>query len=691
MSITLKNITLRNFLSIGQVTQAVDFDKKDLTLILGENLDLGGDGARNGTGKTTLIQGLSYALFGVPINNIRKDNLVNRTNGKGMMVTLEFSASGINYKIERGRKPNILRFYVNDVQEKIQDDAQGENKETQQAIERVLCMSADMFRHIVVLNTYSEPFLALKNNEQKDIIEQLLGITLLSEKAEVIKNMIKSSKDSIQQEEFNVKAIEEANKRVKEQIESLKRRQKLWQTKHDDDLEKLAIDYTRLSQIDMDVELQAHKDLTAWNKQKELQDAYNALSARSIAWQQKHDSDVSVAHKAYLLKNEYDIETELETWTKVKEWLHDDTEQKSIATIIDTLTKSIEKEKKLISKLEKEVRALAEHTCYACGQDFHDEKHEQVTKEKSTLLESAKADLIVFETQLSINQSLVTKLGPKPTPSYKTEAEAIRHGGDVANLKKVWEDKKQESNPFSEQLIELSVIELGPQPTTHYDTEAQAVEHRTKVANLLQQIESKSNEVDPYSEQVIEMEANALQEINFDNINKLTKTMEHQKFLLDILTSKDSFVRKKIIDQNLSYLNARLTHYLDKIGLPHQVVFKNDLQVEITELGRELDFDNLSRGERNRLILGLSFAFRDVWENLYQPINTLFIDELIDSGLDTIGVENSIAILKDMSRRRHKSIWLVSHREELAGRVPNVLKVIKENGFTSYATSSEME
>jgi DNA repair exonuclease SbcCD ATPase subunit len=76
---------------------------------------------------------------------------------------------------------------------------------------------------------------------------------------------------------------------------------------------------------------------------------------------------------------------------------------------------------------------------------------------------------------------------------------------------------------------------------------------------------------------------------------------------------------------------------------------------------------------------------------LYQPINTLFIDELIDSGLDTIGVENSIAILKDMSRRRHKSIWLVSHREELAGRVPNVLKVIKENGFTSYATSSEME
>ena len=290
--ITLQDITLRNFLSIGQVTQAVDFDKKDLTLILGENLDLGGDGARNGTGKTTLIQGLSYALFGTPINNIRKDNLVNRTNGKAMMVTLTFNVNGTNYKIERGRKPNVLKFYVNDIQDKASEDQQGENKETQAAIEKVINMSPDMFRHIVVLNTYSEPFLALKNNEQKDIIEQLMGITLLSEKAEVIKEMIRKSKDDIQQEEFRVKAIEEANKRVKEQIDALKRRQTLWLKKHDDDLTTLALQYDELSKIDITKELQAHKDLNAWTKQKEAQDTYNALVASSTAWQQKHDTDV---------------------------------------------------------------------------------------------------------------------------------------------------------------------------------------------------------------------------------------------------------------------------------------------------------------------------------------------------------------------------------------------------------------
>jgi DNA repair exonuclease SbcCD ATPase subunit len=316
--IILKNITLRNFLSIGAVTQAVDFDRKDLTLILGENLDLGGDGARNGTGKTSLIQGLCYALFGTPINNIRKDNLVNRTNGKGMMVTLEFSVNGTEYKIERGRKPNILRFYVNNTEQVNKDDAQGENKETQQAIEKVINMSIDMFRHIIALNTYSEPFLALKANDQRNIIEQLLGITLLSEKADQIKELLKQSKDNIQQEEFRVKAVEEANKRVKEQIEALKRRQTLWKTKKQEDTTRLMAEWTELQGINIANELQAHKDLAIYNKKvKDIADINKLLVRANI---------------------------------------------------------DLDKETKAVTKLEKEIELLKKHECYACGQTMHDDK-----------------------------------------------------------------------------------------------------------------------------------------------------------------------------------------------------------------------------------------------------------------------------------------------------------------------------
>jgi len=690
--IILKNITLRNFLSIGAVTQAVNFDSKELTLILGENLDLGGDGARNGTGKTTLIQGLAYALFGQPINSIRKDNLINRTNSKGMMVTLEFSANGVEYKIERGRKPNVLKFYVNSDLQTTQDDAQGENKETQIQIERAIGMTPDMFRHIVALNTYSEPFLAMKANDQRNVIEQLLGITLLSEKADIIKEKIRVNKEHIQQEEFRNKAVEEANKRVQEQIDSVKRRQNLWQKKHDEDLSKLVTDYEDLSKIDIEAELKAHKDLVVYNENKKKQETYEALLARQTAWKQKRDNDVAVLQKSLDKLSSIDIDLELQSHKDLADYIVKSKELAERDKEVNRLGKDIDKDNETVNQLTKEIETLKDHKCYACGQDFHDNAHSKVLEEKEKNLLEVKTGLDTkIEQWNTLREVKIFLPEEKPSTHYKTEAEAVKHSSEIDNIKQQINTKLNESDPYAEQLVENSSVVVGNMPKTHYDTEAEAIEHRTVVANLEKSIAQKADESDPYQEQVAEMESQALQEVSFDKINELTKLGDHLKFLLDLLTSKDSFVRKKIIDQNLSYLNARLTHYLDKIGLPHTVVFKNDLSVEITELGRELDFDNLSRGERNRLILGLSFAFRDVWENLYFPINTLFIDELIDSGLDTIGVENAMAILKDMSRRRNKSIWLVSHREELAGRVPQVLKVIKENGFTTYNTTTDIE
>jgi ABC-type Mn2+/Zn2+ transport system ATPase subunit len=80
-----------------------------------------------------------------------------------------------------------------------------------------------------------------------------------------------------------------------------------------------------------------------------------------------------------------------------------------------------------------------------------------------------------------------------------------------------------------------------------------------------------------------------------------------------------------------------------------------------------------------------------VWEGLYQQINLLFIDELIDAGMDVSGVESSMAVLKEMSRTQSKNIFLISHKDELVSRVNSVLKVVKENGFTTYNTTTDIE
>ncbi len=590
MSFKIKYLTVKNFMSVGNSTQAVNFDRKDLTLVLGENIDLGGDdtGARNGTGKTTIINALSYALYGQALTNIRKDNLVNKTNTKAMLVTIDFEVNGIDYKIERGRKPNVLKFYIGDQEQESKDDnSQGDSRETQAEIERLLGMSHDMFKHIVALNTYTEPFLALKPNDQRAIIEQLLGITLLSEKAESLKEQSKATRDAIQQEEFKIKAVQDANKKIEEQIESLQRRQMLWLTKHRDDVAKLQSALDELLKLDIDVEIAAHKELAAYDQKRR---------------------DIAELNKA-IARAEQDQN----------------------------------REEKTIEKLKKEIEDLKAHKCYACGQDLHDEKHEEVLAGKETALQEA------AQQYLTTNGQWIDLTG------------ALKEIG-----------------------------ELGVQPKVYYDKEEDAIHHRSSLASLQTQIETKSVEEDPYREQIEEMRQTALAEFDYSVMNELVRVKEHQEFLYKLLTNKDSYIRKRIIDQNLSYLNARLSQYLDRIGLPHTVVFMNDLSVNITELGRELDFDNLSRGERNRLILSLSWAFRDVWESLYQPINLLFIDELIDSGMDASGVENAMAILKKMSRDAHKSIWLVSHRDELGGRVNNVLTVVKENGFTSYNTDVDI-
>jgi DNA repair exonuclease SbcCD ATPase subunit len=585
--IHIKKLTVKNFMSVGNATQGIDFDRRDLTLVLGENLDLGGDGSRNGTGKTTIINALSYALYGQALSNIRKDNLVNKTNAKHMLVSLDFSVGSKEYKIERGRKPNVLKFYVNNEEQSATDEAQGDSRETQDAVEHILGMSHDMFKHILALNTYTEPFLSLKANEQRTIIEQLLGITQLSERADRIKELNKQTKEAISQEEFRIRAVQEANKRIDEQIESLRNRQTMWVKKQREDCKGYDQAIADLEHINIDQEVQAHRDLEAFHaRKKAIDDATRYI--RQI------DAD--------------DV-----------------------------------KQQKLLDKLKTEIAALDNHKCHSCGQDLHDNKQDELKQAKEELLRETALQLLANNTQQQGHRDSLDKLG-----------------------------------------------ELGTAPTVFYDTLEDALNHRNTLSTLRTSLETRRNETDPYTEQIADMQTKALQTVSYDALNDLTRVQDHQDFLLKLLTSKDSFVRKKIIDQNLSYLNQRLTHYLDRIGLPHTVKFQNDLSVSIEELGRELDFDNLSRGERTRLILSMSWAFRDVWESLYHPINLLFIDELMDNGLDTQGVENGLALLKKMSRERHKSIWLVSHKDELAGRVENILKVIKENGFTQYNTDVDL-
>lgn len=581
---------MRNFLSVGNATQAVNLDTPGLTLVLGENLDLGGGASRNGVGKTSILQGISYALYGQPLTNIRKDNLINSINTKNMLVTIEYEVNGKSYKIERGRKPNVLRYYIDDgiVKDPSSDEGHGESKWTQNEIEKALHLSHTMFKNIVVLHTKTIPFLNLGDKAQRDIIEELMGITQLSAKADILKEQAKQVKEEIRDQDIKIKTIIESNEKIQRHINELQFKSTLWDKEHNKRIATISNSIAELEKIDIDSEIKNHQNLIQWNT----------------------------------------LKSEIDTITKDIGYI-----EKGLDSVSDS-----------ISKTEKQIESVENHSCPTCNQELHDEMNDK-------LLEELTNSLTTYRDQ------------------YKELAE------ELENLAKMSEPKF------------LEFTSLGDKPIIHYSTIDQAYDHRSVLDKKSSDLEREQSAINPYIDQIANLNMSSIQEVSYDYVRELTRLKEHQDFLLKLLTNKDSFIRKKIIDQNLNFLNFRLNYYLTKLILPHEVVFKSDLSVTIANMGKEYDFDQLSNGEANRVVLALSWAFRDMWENLNMPLNLVMIDELVDSGLDSQGTDASLSLLKQMSHERGKNIFLISHKDGLETRVDNVLLVQKESGFTSFSTA----
>lgn len=535
---------------------------------------------------STLFNALSYALYGQAITNIKKDNLINTINKKNMVVSVEFENNGSTYRIERGRKPHFFKYYVNDksLGDSTSDEAQGENKDTQKEIDQVLGLSWSMFKHIVCLNTYTEPFLSMGSGKQREIIEELLGITLLSQKAENLKELIKITKQKIEHEEFRIHTVQTSNQRILNAIEDLNKKIYSWEHTHQQQIEKLGQALLDLDHLDIEQEIAAHKNNA---KYQELN-----LAVRSIKNQLN-------AKRQHLTQSQSQQTHMLEQYTSV-----------------------------------------LDHNCPMCGQQMHDTKQTQLTEDLEKKI--SQLDHVIQQEQPVVDQLSVDF-----------------------------------------ELLNQEILMLKHKDTV-YDSIEAAYDHKNSVRELERELNRLKTEQNPHKDQLASLN-DTLQDVNYDEINELTSLKDHQEFLFKLLTNKDSFIRKRIIDQNLAYLNHRLNEYMTTLGISQAVKFQNDLNVEINYMGQDMDFAQLSRGESTRVILALSWSFRDIFENMTHSINFMGIDELIDVGIDTAGVEKAIAILKGMARDRNKNIFLISHREELIPRVSNILSVIKESGFTRFS------
>jgi hypothetical protein len=632
------------------------------------------------THNTTILQAISFALYGKALSKIKLKNLVNNINNKQMLVTIEFERGGISYRVERGRKPDVIKFYANNQEQKADSagEEQGENKHTQKEIERVIGMSHTLFKHIVALNTYTDPFLRMSVGDQREVIEELMGVTQISTKADSLRAQIVMTKEAIRDQQTAIRAYTESNNRIGEQIDTTKIKSRRWMEDHIENLATLKAEIEALESIDYETEIVRFDELDAWQtKEREAAGAID-MAEREVA----------------LLRREFKT---VEGESKV---LLRDANNANAVSVVQRLTTEIDRKQSDHLRKARDIGVLAEKRmkceydlsnsdgsiCVCCDQSLAGTDHlAKVTANLNEQIEVSRKEETRLGDELMAIAKEVDHLSAEVT-LRQTEAEKLKEellAKYVAKMEMVnamAAKLKEQEDSFAEQTKLLST--LGDKPVTIFGSRDEVWRAKQLFETMVRDLEKETTVVNPFDAQIEALE-NTIQEVSFVEMNSLDSTLKHQEFLLKALTSKDSFIRKKMINQNLSYLNHRLEYYLDKLALPHKVQFMSDLSVEISLLGRDFDFEQLSRGEMNRVIMATSWSFRDVWESQNEAFNLMFVDEMLDQGTDAQGVEAALHILKAMARAK-KNIFLISHRDDLQARIDRILTVRKENGFTSF-------
>lgn len=760
--IKLTKLSIRNFMSFGNVPQVLDLSEFPMTLIQGINRDKTdnepeseidienassslSEKPSNGSGKSSILSALNYVIFGESIaNKIKKSNLVNKINKKNLEVSLEFEKDGTQYRIERGRSPEYLRFFVNG-----EDLAQGENKDTQEDINKAIGMSPDLFYQICLMTASAPTFMEMNAAGQREIIEQLLGVQILTDKAEKLKEKVKEVKQIIATEEVRLATVKSANDEIikRNEIQKADYQNKLneYEANRNKKVEEYEKGYKVLAEVDIEKEIENHKfnesvnQIIADNAKitsdknentkkldslninlTNIKNSLESLSKINIEEEiKKHKEIESIQEKNKEVSTKIleesnklnDVDRQL---IEVSHTLTNLAQQNiGITNETKQLNEKIESENKIIKDNEENLKKIENNTCPTCGAKLTGENtklsekyiesikvsnekisgfRNQITENDNKLKEikdridvQKKLESSITENKTTISKGIIELQGKiiKDLPSvyYKDIKDVYEHQNKINLLNSEIEKTNKDIEEINKVIAGLVVKPVPEKVKTFYETMQQAMVHSETMKNMQEQIDKIKKEENPYTELLKKCEKVELMPYDESLKKSSEDDLNHLDFLVKLLTNKDSFVRKKIVEQNLAYLNLKIKNYLQMMGSLHVVIFNPDLSFDITKFGESFDFAGLSRGEKTSVILALNFAFRDLYELINEPINVMFVDELIDNGLDKYSASNVISILQKYSEQ-NKNIFVVSHRKDIQARMNRILTVVMELGFS---------
>lgn len=628
-------------MSFGNAPVTIDLTKLGTCFIIGENLD---DGGSSGAGKTTIVNALSFVLFDKVPSKISKERLINRTNKDKkilMEVILSFSKGAeeytvrrwrgmeTGYKLERGQtadgldaeqlknwradpdKPGFGWYNIT--------NAAGFNG----SIEELIGFSYELFKQIIIFDGNSTAFLDMGVSDQRALIEELLRITLLSRKAETLKDDIKETDSKIKIQQAIVQQLKLQADKQKAQVQEAEGRVVRWEEQHQAALDKAEADRRALTSVDLEQEAAVLTEL-----------------------------DEILKELARLKGVKQEIETRLNA--KNREFFPKGAD---LSLAVRELAALGDSTKKLMRDLEH----LREAKCPFCLQAFADNKTKVLELEGSLQEAQISADASSqLIDQLKAEEKVFKEARLREVSALQAELEVA--GTDVAQL-------------------DASVRELTGALT--FKSHADIMKAKTAITAIEQRIAQLRSEVNPHVDALESLMKASDAKVDTTELDTLVKLKEHQQMLHKLLTDKNSYIRKAVISKTLPFINKRIAFYTERLGLPHLVKFMPDMSCEITKMGQDLDHGNLSNGQKKRLNLSLCFAFRDTLTYLHSKVNVLFTDEIDGGSLDEQSVNLMIGLLKHKAWDDSIGIYVISHRPEFDGRCDRNVVVRLEGGFST--------
>lgn len=744
--IIFHEVILRNFMSYGNVPVRIPLDLPGTTLIQGKNLDNTETGiVANGVGKSVIIHAIVYALYGEPLSNsIKLDELVNDINEKNCGVTVNFSVNGSHYSISRYRKskegpnPNYVTLFKDrDTTINLADDPSVGSINT--FIESLIGMPKELFIRLVTYDADEESFLTLPAQKQRDILENLFNLTILSEKAEILKKksadtskLIDFEQLEIDQQLTNVenyrKRLSVGQKRVddfellkKSQIETIQREiSKFSSINYDNEMEIFELNKNindmigelKNSITDLNIELR-EKDILTDQLNNDIKNTSTLVRAQnSESIQEVKQRIDSINHDIKTFKQQFDVNVST---------------RKSLEREVDQLeltNDTIEKTKKMVNEKVVQYLArmseLAKGKCPECGQNIetHDshsinynEKVEQSQKELNSLqdqitenlkkivsisntlndtihetnedvlfeyVSSKQKEISKLETQLQqLNSDIESKIEIQVKP-IKDRIEEIKGEKTILLLTR---DKVNLMIEEKQQFIKIGL----------FSTQVELINSKNSFEALQIKLTNKLDEINPHLDALDDLIKENVCDPEYTVINKLKNQLDHEKFLIKLLTDKKSFLRKALISRRLPYLNERLKYYLKQIGLPHHVEIQSDFTPIIKKRGKIRGFGGLSHGQKARVNFALSFAFRDVLNQMHKRINICILDEVLDKALCGVGTLSAMNMITEKAKNDGLSMFVITHKNELATRFKRHLTVTMKGGFSSVSIEEKSD